>query len=61
MSGSAGTTVQPVVEQQRAVDLFLSGGNLRVDAYASCFPHSVPCYKPGMIELGQYRTFGLIA
>jgi hypothetical protein len=28
------STVQPVLEQQRAIDLFLSGGNLRIDAYA---------------------------
>ncbi|MGI4826581.1 MAG: UvrD-helicase domain-containing protein, partial [Janthinobacterium lividum] len=34
MLGSGGSIVQPVVEQQRAVDLFLAGGNLRIDAYA---------------------------
>ena len=28
------STVQPVLEQQRAVDLFLAGDNLRIDAYA---------------------------
>ena len=28
------STVQPVREQQRAVDLFLAGGNLRIDACA---------------------------
>ena len=34
MSGSSMPPFQPVVEQQRAVDLFLAGGNLRIDAYA---------------------------
>ena len=34
MSESGASTIQPVVEQQRAVDLFLAGGNLRIDAYA---------------------------
>ena len=34
MLGSSGSTVQPVAEQQRAVELFLAGGNLRIDAYA---------------------------
>jgi superfamily I DNA/RNA helicase len=34
MSGAVAGAVQPVVEQQRAVELFLSGGNLRIDAYA---------------------------
>ena len=34
MLGASASTIQLAVEQQRAVDLFLSGGNLRVDAYA---------------------------
>ena len=34
MSGPGAAAVQPVAEQARAVDLFLAGGNLRVDAYA---------------------------
>ena len=34
MLGSGGFTVQPVAEQQRAVELFLARGNLRIDAYA---------------------------
>lgn len=32
--GAGTSTVRPVLEQQRAVDLFLAGGNLRIDAYA---------------------------
>ena len=34
MSESGASTVQPVAEQQRALDLFLAGGNMRIDAYA---------------------------
>lgn len=34
MLGSGTSPVQPVVEQQRALELFCAGGNLRVDAYA---------------------------
>ena len=34
MLESGASTIQPLIEQQRAVDLFLAGGNLRIDAYA---------------------------
>jgi superfamily I DNA/RNA helicase len=46
MLGPRTSAVQPVVEQQRAVDLFLAGGNLRIDAYAGT---------------GKTTTLGLLA
>lgn len=34
MPGPDAAALRPVPEQERAVELFLAGGNLRIDAYA---------------------------